>query len=452
MSMKKLDKLYQLYLKQSSYRVAGNEWSKPLAFHVWLSQVLRKPDPENPKITIPMTYLRAGREISIREHAFICQGARSGKGELMENTVDILTEIAKRMGTPEVLAHYMHTEPTVQFLVGGNEDAGGKEAKKSGSKWRAVTGRFKMYSMIAWGEATAIVSPKSTYGDFKHLILAATDDSGRLSLTARKDLVKGDGEEGAIPSFETKCSVLTGSVYKDSFALEILQSGLLQRFLFSYYVPSFEKNLSQLQELTRGLITEVGEGGEDAKEEFFNYFMENIHGRYVQEPVEWTASGAETLGDLLTSVFMDPSYRGQKLDTFNSFANATQKHIEKIASAAAIVDGVGFVNHGHVEYAWKICKPVFYSYLKLLGAKFLPDLSEDDRIRFNVIKGIVSKEKEGILQKQLLNKLRIAKKLSKWDLGESASYNFIKELEKSGALQPRRAAGSKGKYYRVTPM
>ena len=78
MSMKKLDKLYQLYLKQSSYRVAGNEWSKPLAFHVWLSQVLRKPDPENPKITIPMTYLRAGREISIREHAFICQGARSG--------------------------------------------------------------------------------------------------------------------------------------------------------------------------------------------------------------------------------------------------------------------------------------------------------------------------------------------------------------------------------------
>jgi len=450
--MKKMKKLYELYLKQSSYRVAGNEWSKPLAFHVWLSQVLRKPDPENPKLTVPMTYLRAGREISIREHAFICQGARSGKGELMENTVDVLTETAKRMGTPEVLAHYMHTEPTVQFLVGGNEDTGGKEAKKSGSKWRAISGRFKMFSLIAWGEATAIVSPKSTYGDFKHLILAATDDSGRLSLTARKDLVKGDGEEGAIPSFETKCSVLTGSVYKDSFALEILQSGLLQRFLFSYYVPSFEKNLSQLQELTYGLITEVGEGGDDAKEEFFDYFMKNIHGHYVQEPVEWTAAGAETLSDLLGSIFVDPSYRGQKLDTYNSFANATQKHIEKIASAAAIVDGVGLVNNNHVEYAWTICKPVFYSYLKLLRAKFLPDLSEDDRIRFGVIKGIVNKEKDGVLQRDLLNKLKIAKKLSKWDLGESSSYHFIKGLEKSGALQARRNNKGKGKYYRVMPM
>jgi len=84
--MKKLKKLYNLYLQQSNYQVAGNEWSKPLAFHTLLSQILRRPNPETINATMPMTYLRAGKEISIREHLFVCQGARCLKYDTLVQT------------------------------------------------------------------------------------------------------------------------------------------------------------------------------------------------------------------------------------------------------------------------------------------------------------------------------------------------------------------------------
>jgi len=447
--MKKLRKLYELYLKQSNYQIAGNEWSKPLAFHVLLGQILRKPQPEAINATMPMTYLRAGKEISIREHLFVCQGARSGKGELMLNLVDVLNSIAEEAKWPDVQGHYMDGEPTAQFLRGGNENVG---TKGGGVKWIPAPPMLKHYSILAWSEGESIVSPKSSYGDFKHVILSATDDGGKISVTARKDLVQGGKGVVRIPHFHTTCSIVTGSVYKDTFATEILQSGLLQRFLFSYYVPSFKKNLSQIKELSMGLIKEVGEEGEDARYEFIKYFMDDIHGQYLEEPVEWSAAGAERLVDILQERVYNPGYRGQKLDTYNAFVNSVQKHTEKIASAAAALEGAGIVTDKHVEYAWGICKVVSQSYDRLLGAKFLPDLSFDERRRIEVLQKMLSKAKDGaMMQKELMEKLRVAKKRGEWDLGHSSTFTFLKEMEKYGVVQTTRSGQGRGIFYRLIP-
>ena|GEM_PF-6927198 len=567
--MNKLEKLYELYSEQCSYQVAGNEWSKPLAFHVWLGQALRKPDPQNPKLTIPMTYLRSGREISIREHAFICQGARclkyntlvltedgpdpiehldpdtqkvmsydfktrrkyfnkfnkidtgkqqvyrvdfhnsalagddcviatenhiffvkeagqvkerklkdlkvgdklakysglfsnkspaiikkiyefgvvqtydlevenihnfvlgngvvvhnSGKGELMHNAIDMIRRVAKEANWDEVRAQYMDSEPTAQFLKGGNEKSGGRD----GSKWVPAPAILDQYSLLALSEGETLVSPKSPYGNFKHVILSATDDRGELSLTARKDLIDEKGGAKEIPSFKTNCSIFTGSVYKDNFATEILQSGLIQRFLFSYQTPSFSRRIGDLKELNRGLTRKVGGESRDAQEECLDYFMKNIHGRYPQKPVKWLDSGARRIDEILDEKFHEPHYGGQKLDTFISFISAIHKHMEKISVHACIATCSEQVGSNHVEYAWEICEPVFQDYIKLIETRFFPDVTQHEKKRIGMIRKII-KKRGPILQKDLTTELKNAKKRMEWDLCESATFNFLKELE-----------------------
>lgn len=443
--MNKLKKLYELYLKQCSYQVAGNEWSKPLAFHVLLSQMLRRPDPENPGATIPMSYLRSGREIPIRLHLFAVQGARSGKGELMHNMVDVLGDVAKAVEWSDVRSKYLDSEPTTQALKGGNEKNMGNKSKE---KWIFKPGVLSCYSILAWSEGESLINPRNSYGDFKHVILSATDDKGEVSLTARKDLILKGEKTSIIPSFNTTCSIVAGSTYKENFVPELLNSGLLQRFLLSYHTASFETNIGQLHELMDGLILNVGGASGDARKEFLDYFMDNVHGQYMEEPVEWSVAGVEKFKELVKINFHNPGYLGQKLDAFNSFVNATQKHMEKIAAQVAIVDGETSVGPAHIEYAWKICIPVFQSYTRLLEAKFTPDISSDVKIRVSVVQKILNRHgKGGMVQKELLEKLKIAKKKGEWDMGYNKTLEFLGKMGEEGIFQMTLGGDGRTKRY-----
>jgi hypothetical protein len=321
--------------------------------------------------------------------------------------------------------------------------------------------------MVAWGEGEALVSPKSSYGDFKHVILAVTDDDGKVSVTARKDLIVPKGQESSekgqkrlplettanVPSFHTTASILTGSVYKDSFAFEILQSGLLQRFLFSYYTPSFEKNMQQLNELTSASYA-VGEDGEietgaleKDRMKFVNYFKYDIYPHIDKSvPCIFSYQAILELQKVLKDNFHDQAFIGQKLDTYNSFINATEKHIEKIAVMAAIVDGNIIVTPMHIQYAWSVCKFVFDSYMRLLDQKYNPDYSQTEQIRLGIITKIIKNNQ--VSRQELLDTLKISKLKSEWDVGYNKTVEFLDLLEERGTLES--GIRGKAKYYRLT--
>jgi len=206
----------------------------------------------------------------------------SGKGELMRNAADVIAETGKVMGY-NLRTRYLDGETTVQQLRGGKEEL----VTKGNKTWVDKKGTLETYAFLAWSEGNSLISPKSSYGDFKNVILAATDDSGIISCTARKDLTS----DGTIPSFNTSTSLATGSVYVHSIHAEVLNSGLLQRFLFTFAKPSFETNIKQNVTLTKNLLAEIGNDSTKARADFSDFMLRTP----INTDVLWDEDAVEVL-------------------------------------------------------------------------------------------------------------------------------------------------------------
>ncbi len=444
--MQRMDELFKLYSNHMNCVASKNQQIKKICFFVLLSQMLRIPsyDKDFYHKTLPIAYEHYGVPYSCRLHGFICQTSGTAKGKIMSGVTDVFRNFCERSGDETLRAHYVSREPTAAFLQGGCEQLYDKKTKSM--KWIYKPGVLQTQNLISWGEGKSLISPSSMYGDLKELVLTATDVVGVVSATARKDLIAG--EENKIPFYKTSTSIIAGSVYKDEFHSELLNSGMFRRFLFHYKRITPTEQVEALNEYNAGLLSEEKTSKEETLKEFMDYFMQDIYMKYQPIPLVWDVSGKEAMEEIMGKVKeVSRNYSGENEEVLSMLTTSVDEHTKKVAALVAATDYGAVIDYNHVMFAWEIVtKDTFESLLNILESKFTPEYTRDEMRRVALVRklfegGIVLQRKE------LLKKLELAKKINEWDLGYNKTLEYLDKMVKRGILQ--MVENSRERFYRL---
>lgn len=444
--MQRIDELFRLYSSHMNCVASKNEPIKKICFFILLSQMLRIPsyDKQFYHKTVPIAYEHYGVPYSCRLHGFICQTSGTAKGKIMSGVTDVFRDFCARSGDETLRAHYVSREPTAAFMQGGCEQVYDKKTKAM--QWTYKPGVLQTQNLISWGEGKSLIAPSSQYGDLKELILTATDIVGIVSATARKDLIIG--EENRIPFYKTSTSIIAGSVYKDEFHSELLNSGMFRRFLFHYKRVCPTEQVNALNEYNAGLLSEEKTSKNETLREFMDYFMKNIYMKYQPLPLVWDVSGREALEEIMGKVKeVSCNYSGENEEVLSMLTTSVDEHTKKVAALIAAVDYGAVIDYDHVMYAWEnVTKDTFDSLLDILESKFTPEYTRDEMKRVDLVREIFA---GGIIlqKKEVLKKMEAAKRINRWDLGYNKTLEYLDKMVKREILQ--MVERGNGKFYRL---
>ena len=410
--------LYNLWKNYVDTRCVGNEWAKLPMFHIILGQLMNG------------MYLDSGKKKSWRLHLFLIQTSRSGKGELMKAAKYLFVYFNKMMKSEIFKSVYLSRDVTPQMLIGGNEQriinlSKDENKTKKGKADVFIPGILENYCYISWGEGCDLINPGGKdYGNLKSVILNATDEPGFITTSARKDL----SISGEISERITNSSLVTGTVPLKEINDDLLQSGLLQRFLVSFKILS-EKELDKLQEDVIMMGTNIADENEKTKEEFYNYFYLKPYTNLVKFKEEDLIKYIK-LKKEITQKYIS-NFIGTKKEIMRSFIMSSVLFDKKIASQVAALEGREFVTFADLEYATTVTNITLDSITGIIHREYFYTKEKGQMTRQEIIINVIKdleKDKEITNQKNIMKRLSKLKNMGKWDFGQNKTLEFIKDL------------------------
>ena len=406
-----------------------NHTNKKLSFVVTLSQMLKG------------TFIDGGMHKGWREHLFMIEPNRTGKGQIMNGVYYFLKFCNEEMKKEHYRYHYYSHEPNPQQLVGGWEEI--QRGKKK--DWIYKPGMLKNHNVIMWGEAENLIRPASRWGDMKNLILNALDDGMPISPTARKDI----DEQGNIPTFYTNTSLITGTRPLKSINEGVAASGILQRFLFNYEEYKTEDYRRLRVEIMKlGKQNQVS-AGRQRKKELFDLFYSTPYQKDISFNSEVINEYEKYKNSLIIKTENDFNQSDYKSQAVHGFITASLVHDKKIAAMITSLENEKVVFPEAFETAANLTQTCIDSISKLIGEAYSPTKSKGFIGRQSEIIKIIKKNGGVITRNNLVQEIKFLRNKGTWDIGLNKTFEFINQMEKNEVIQKKQLGSRNTKVFQL---
>jgi hypothetical protein len=427
-----IEKWFKLYDAQLNLDLQGNEGNRRHVFHVLLSQLLVN------KQGYRVYYNFNGTLKPTVLHFITIQESRSGKGTIMKNAVKLYNDCMNAVASNSK-AEYYAVEPTVQHLQGGidnpySDKTNNPKASNNYNRNKVVRkkGILETHKLLAFGEGNVLLNPTSSFGNFKNLMLEVCDEEGRVIQTARKD----SSDDGMPYKYNVNTSIMAGSVFTKNIREELINSGLIQRFLFNWHKTSKDEFIEQMLSRCKGLEEETLDVQklQDARIKFIEHYKDCYENDMWETGVVFTKEAAQKLFLWIKNKAIGKVVGDEFNEVYKSLVMSTQLHIERVAVLAAALEHGNVIKRGevgkeHVAYAIKHCAPVLEKYIKLYELFFVDGFEGDDKIRVTTVLKIISRSTNKRIKKtELVQKCLDLKRMGLWDKGANNTTKFINNL------------------------
>ncbi len=397
----------------------------------------------------------AGRIVP-RTHVFIISGSRTGKGMVMQ----MGNYACKDLG---LKSDYMSGSLTPKALIGGIERGIDRQGKVTYEIERR--GYLGTQDYIAWGEGKDVLrSGKNTeFGSTKDVLLNALDDPGHVKAQSYAQMYQLGEKSGKLFGYETKSSVLTGTIYFNEINDELLSSGILQRFFlvlnqktleeYSMFFKKIGKMVVENETKINGLLETNPFATREQLIDFktkemraFTSELKNVKRKnYVRTDAKIRNEFQETeLFPYFDGLQENLPKGGQQLEAINAFIISTYPQIDKIAGQKAMIEGREVTNMEDLHYAFETAKLSLQAVFDLLDIGFLKTETDAKAKRARVVTNYLM-DNLWCTQKTLMSYLIEMRKRNEWDLSNTKTYHFIKELV-DGEIIVEHKSGDGNKY------
>lgn len=400
-------------------------------------------------------------ELTSRVHLFAISGSRSGKGEVMKLGAVVCE---KDLGLRAV---YSSGSLTPKALIGGLN----KVRNKTGAVVRETEtfGQLHSTDYLAWGEARSILSNRDDFGSMKDVLLSALDDPGIVTARSFGDTYEVKyGKIGNLFSYETKSTILTGTIQMKQINTELASSGLLQRFFItvdqktkddikSFFRNIYKSRVESQQKLDRMIVEK---GGRPSIDDFNNILLKER--RKLRDEIkkidrkkyihfntnEYKAFGKEHVEEL-EKICSDAPFIGAGLDAYTAFGTNSLNQVAKLAAHKCAIENKEYVKYEDLIYGWEITKKSMEASISLLDKGKISSLTEAEGRRNEIIMSILERV-NCMSQKQIYNKLKESYYKNLWDFGEPKTKAHLTYMVDIGLIKKLRGKGSTWNYCLTT--
>lgn len=406
-------------------------------------------------------YMPGNSALTTRINLFVVSGSRSGKGEVMKLGATICQ---KDLG---LKAEYFSGSLTPKALIGGIN----KIRDKNGAvvKETETYGQLHSTDFLSWGEARSVLNSKDDFGSMKDVLLSALDDPGIVTARSYGDTYETTpGKVGRIFGYETKSTILTGTIHIKSISTELASSGLLQRFFISVNektkddIKKFWQDIysqkTQQQEKIDSMIQEK-EGTVTASDFTDVLLHERRELRNELQKIKrenfihFKAQTFKDFGDLhieeMHKLCINAPHIGPKLDAYNAFMVSSINQTVKVASLKCAVEARSCVSYEDMIYGWELTKKSISSALALLDKGRIASHTDDEGKRVELLLSILEKKK-GLTQKQIFEHLKTEFYKNKWDLGVNKTQELLQYLSDKNVIKTIQGTRKTKHYYLST--
>jgi hypothetical protein len=396
----------------------------------------------------------AGRIVP-RTHVFIISGSRTGKGMVMQMGHYACRDLGLK-------SDYMSGNLTPKALIGGLERISDRTGKITGEIERR--GYLGTQDYIAWSEGKEVLrSGKNTdFGSTKDVLLNALDDPGYVKAQSYTQMYQVGEKTGKLFGYETRSSVLTGTIYFNEINDELLSSGILQRFFLVVSQKTAEEYLDFLKKVGKMIIENEGKINSlldtnpfATREQIIDFKTKEMHDftsvlknvkrkNYVRSNANIRKDFNETkLYPFFDEIKENLPRSGQQLEAVNAFIISLYTQIDKIAAQKAMIEGREITNLEDFDYGFDTAKLSLKSVFRLLNLGFLKTETDANAKRARVVTNYLT-DNLWCSQSTILSFLKQMRVRNEWDLGTNKSLAFLKELvENEIVIEKKSGDGNK---------
>lgn len=421
----RFDELYEEWNKYASCYCVDNEWLKKPLFIVLQSQLQK------------CTFLQNGRGVTTRENFFSIQQTGTGKGQSMSAIHEMFRYLNERNKTRQAqkgeaisddyMSVFSQAEFTPQALVGGMMTR--REGKKEVHYFKK--GMLATHRLIVWGEGRNVLMPQSIWGDTMSTLLGALDESGIIVPTSRKDL----DDFGKMPEYRTNASLITGTNDYIGVDINMLSSGILQRFMFSFR----HFNKKECRDLRRRIILNRRKVQQGDVSFFQKEFVDSFYSKPYSCKLEISSDKdnedyAELKDKQAEEIDKEFGESTKKYQAMEGFLNRSIIHETKIATIIASLENEKYINYEHLKRAFELNTETIESARAIILGEYEPTKRPATMTRYRIIEGILKKFVT-MSQTRLVDELTRERAKGNWDIGKGKTREFLDDCVRDGIIK-----------------
>lgn len=421
------NKIKQLFFKYMHCYVVNSDEMILQLFHLLLGAILTKMG----------VRISSNKEFTLRCSNFTISSSGTGKGEAQDALANIIKSLNKEAQSRNL--------PTLNLLE--------RIAEFSTAGWvgtiervvrriEPIYGMLKINDVILVPEAKNFFDKSESICNLRHKLTSALDEPG----TVTKRLRLGD------ITYTSLSSVATTTIPIIEVNYSLTQEGFLQRFLISF------KEFSEKEK------NEIDKRKAELRKLDFQNDIKPIEDELVSLLVnlmailKWTAFSIkikrsdipkmEQLRIGLRQRYFRRQYNDTRNEIIDSFYERLENHLLKISAQHAVVEGKREIDINDYEYVVEVLRWHCESIGRLLD-KLEATREDFTKKKRETIYNIIKSRGGSISRWELFNILSQSYKQRLWDLGETRTHQFIKNMIMNRELRFRTE--TKGKKFYILP-
>lgn len=440
------DTFFELNQRHLDKRIGGFPEGKRLTGWVVLGQTIMHRE-KRARAVLNYHYYKP------RFHLMVVRASGTAKTELLRAQL----ELARGLRLPGFTTCEV-TEATSKSLVGGIQRTMDYKTGKVLTE-QADYGSFSN-SIALLPEAQTFIESTSLWGKTAGMLLNALDNYGKVVSTSFSDIWKTGEHQGEKFSYVAKTSVLSSSTFRQSMRREVINSGLLQRFLLDFKdftKKDFQENRKRKREIIQASAVSTNEFLEgktsvaEIKYEHINELREFVYKTPISPFVSFDIHGLNKFDkyeeDMINQYESDFPEMDETTNTFETFSNRLEIYTRLMASAKTMFDNRKKITYDDLMFALNDTKYCYKGVVDFINSTTLQSDTRREEKTNELVINAIDRPPYLYSRDDLRVVLKNLKAIGKLRISNADAERTVKSLVDSGVIIEYGGLRYNKKYY-----